>query len=176
MYGIGKGLTLKNFVTDTHFREHVKVFDSLPASKEEIVKAGEQVIVCLYSWKPEEGLDGLRFRRCAKRCPLVLPRFSHKASIRVYHQFMQWKGKEKQVTAEEWGWRLNDDGQLVPEAPEALLRVVRCNCLSDCSNMRCTGKEHDFECSAACGHCRGTSCTYAAALDFDEDLDEDEND
>ena len=106
LYGIGKGLTLKNFVTDIHFREHVKVFDSLPASKEEIVKAGEQVIVCLYNWKPEEGLDGLRFRRCAKMCPLVLPRFSHKASIRVYHQFMQWKGKEKQVTAEEWGLSL----------------------------------------------------------------------
>ena len=59
LYGIGKGLILKNFVSDTHFREHVKVFDSLPASKEEIVKAGEQVIVCLYNWKPEEGLDGL---------------------------------------------------------------------------------------------------------------------
>ena len=67
LYGIGKGLTLKNFVSDTHFREHVKVFDSLPASKEEIVKAGEQVIVCLYNWKPEEGLDGLRFRRYCEK-------------------------------------------------------------------------------------------------------------
>ena len=98
-----------------------------------------------------------------------------------YHQFIQWKGKEKQVTAEEWGWRLNDDGQLVPimtqlqPALEALLRVVRCNCLSDCSSMRCTCKKHDLECSASCGHCRGTSCTNAAALDFDEDLDEDED-
>ena len=64
--------------------------------------------------------------------------------------------------------------QLQP-APEALLRVVRCNCLSDCSSMRCTCKKHDLECSAACGHCRGTSCTNAAALDFDEDLDEDED-
>ena len=59
LYGIGKGLPLKKFVSDTHFLEHVKVFNSVPASKEEIVKAGEQVIVCLYNWKPEEGLDGL---------------------------------------------------------------------------------------------------------------------
>ena len=66
MYGIGKGLPPKTFVSD-HFREHVKVFDSLPASKEEIVKAGEQVIVCLYNWKPEEGLDGLRFRRYCEK-------------------------------------------------------------------------------------------------------------
>ena len=92
--------------------------------------------------------------------------------MRVYHPIIPWKGKEEQVPAEEWGWRLNDDGQ----APEALLRVVRCNCLSDCSSMRCTCEKHDLECSAACGHCRGTSCTNAAALDFDEDLDEDEDD
>ena len=125
LYGIGKGLPLKNFVSDTHFREHVKVFDSLPASKEEIVKAGEQVIVCLYNWKPEEGLDGLRFRRYCEKVfignsqiqPQSLPPTSAAASyhsMRVYHQFIQWKDKEKQVAAEAWGWRLNDDGQQVP--------------------------------------------------------------
>lgn len=76
---------------------------------------------------------------------------------------------------------MNDDGQLVPimtqlkPASESLLRVVRCNCLSDCSSMRCICKKHDLECSAACGYCRGISCTNTAALDFDEDLDEDED-
>ena len=35
-------------------------------------------------------------------------------NMRVYHPVIQWKGKEEQVPAEEWGWRLNDDGQLVP--------------------------------------------------------------
>ena len=122
---IGKGLPLKKFVSDTHFREHVKVFDSLPVSKEEIVKAGELLIVCLYNWKPEEGLDGLRLRHYCEKVstgtsqiqPQSLPPTFAAASyhsMRVYHQFIQWKGKEKQVTAEEWGWRLNDDGQLVP--------------------------------------------------------------
>ena len=81
--------------------------------------------------------------------PQSLPPTSAAASyhsMRVYHQFIQWKGKEKQVTAEEWGWRFNDDGKLVPimtqlqPALEAFLRVVRCNCLSDCSSMRCTCK------------------------------------
>lgn len=57
-------------MSDTHFREHAKVFDSLPVSKEELVNAGEQLIVCLYNWKPEEGLDGLRLRRyCEKVSP-----------------------------------------------------------------------------------------------------------
>ena len=45
-FGICKGLPLKKFVSDTHFGEFVKVFDSLSESKEEIVKAGEQNIVC----------------------------------------------------------------------------------------------------------------------------------
>ncbi|CAH3181919.1 unnamed protein product, partial [Porites evermanni] len=109
IHAISGCLPLKKFVSDTHFREHVKVFDSLPASKEEIVKAGE-------------GLDGLRFRRYCEKVstgtfqiqPQSLTPTSTAASyhsMRVYHQFIQWKGKEKQVTAEEWGWRLNDDGQ-----------------------------------------------------------------
>ena len=94
---------------------------------------------------------------------------------------MRWKGKEKQVTAEEWGWRLNDDGQLVPimtqlqPAPEYLLRDVRCTACLIVVACDAYVKKHDLECSAACGHCRGTSCTNAAALDFDEDLDEDED-
>ena len=81
LYGISKGRPLKKFVSDTHFREHVKVFDSLPASKEEIVKAGEQVIVCLYNGDPEEELDGLRFRRYYLKVPTGTSRFSHKACL-----------------------------------------------------------------------------------------------
>ena len=103
-------------------------------------------------------------------------------SMRVYHQLIQWKGEKQQVPVEEWGWRLNDD-QLVPiiaylqAAPEALLRIVRGNGLSDCSSMRCTC-ENMIKCSVACGHCRSTNCTNAAVLqlDFDEDVGEDEDD
>lgn len=93
-------------------------------SKEEIVNAGEQLIDCLYNLKPEEGLDGLGLGRYCEKASTgtsqiqsqsLAPTFAAASyhSMRVYHQFIQWKGKEKQVTAEEWGWRLNDDGQLV---------------------------------------------------------------
>ena len=81
LYGISKGRPLKKFVSDTHFREHLKVFDSLPVSKEEIVKAGEQVIVCLYNGDPEEELDGLRFRRYYLKVSTGTSRFSHKACL-----------------------------------------------------------------------------------------------
>ena len=100
------------------------MFDSLPVSKEEIVNAGEQLIVCLYNWKPEEGLDGLRLRRYCEKVSTgtsqiqpqcLAPTFPAASyySMRVYNQFIQWKGREKQVTAEEWGRRVNDVGQLV---------------------------------------------------------------
>ena len=102
--------------------------------------------------------------------------------MRVYHQLIQWKGEKQQVPVEERGWRLNDD-QLVPiiaylqAAPEASLRIVRGNGLSDCSSMRCTC-ENMIKCSVACGHFRSTICTNAAVLqlDFDEDVGEDEDD
>ena len=81
LYGISKGRPLKKFVSDTHVREQVKVFDSLPASKEEIVKAGEQVIVCLYNGVAEKELDGLRFRRCYLKVSTGTSRFSHKACL-----------------------------------------------------------------------------------------------
>ena len=126
LYGIGKGLPLKNFVSDTHFREHLKVFDRLPASKGEIVKGGEQVIVCLYNWKPEEGLNGLQFRRYREKVftgtsqiqPQSLPPTSAAASyhsMRVYHQVSSGRAKRsKQLLKSGILWRLNDDGQLVP--------------------------------------------------------------
>ena len=96
---IGKGLPLKKFVSDTHFREHVKVFDSLPVSKEQIVKADELLIVCLYNWKPEEGLDGLRLRHYCEKVSTGTSQIQPQSlastfaaasyhSMRVYHQFI----------------------------------------------------------------------------------------
>jgi len=31
----------------------------------------------------------------------------------------------------------------LPPAPSELLRIIRCNCQTDCSSMRCTCKKHD---------------------------------
>jgi hypothetical protein len=32
--------------------------------------------------------------------------------------------------------------------------VIRCNCQTDCSTMRCSCKKHGLRCSIACGNCR----------------------
>ena len=36
-------------------------------------------------------------------------------------------------------------------APNKLQKIIRCNCQTDCSNMRCTYKRHNVKCSVACG-------------------------
>ena len=76
------------------------MFESLPVSKDEIVKAGEQVIVCLYNGNPGGGLDGLLFCRYCEKVststfqiqPQSLPPTSAAASyhsMRVYQQIIQ---------------------------------------------------------------------------------------
>lgn len=58
----------------------------------------------------------------------------------------------------------------LPPAPEALLRVVRCNCKKDCQSKRCTCRKHGLVCSVACGGCKWLSCTNSPSF---EELDSD---
>jgi len=53
-------------------------------------------------------------------------------------------------------------------------KIIRCNCHTDCSSMRCTCKKHNMTCSPACGNCRGSGCTNSDNLE-DEDSALDEN-
>ena len=79
LYGISKGLPSKKFLSDTHLREHVKVFDSLPGSKEGIVKVVNNSLFVFTMGGLEKGLMDYDFVAIMKRCPLVLPRFSLEA-------------------------------------------------------------------------------------------------
>ena len=58
-------------------------------------------------------------------------------------------------------------------APENLLRVIRCNCMPDCSTLRCACKKHNIECSPACENCRGSGCTNILQLPCGDDEDGD---
>ena len=62
----------------------------------------------------------------------------------------------------------------LPPAPEDLLKVIRCNCKKDCSSMRCTCRKHGLECSMACGHCKGLSCSNSLTVDELDDMDLDD--
>ena len=86
-----------------------------------------------------------------------------------------------ELLPEEWGWR-EIDGVLIPvqtdlpPAPDDLLQVIRCNCQSDCSSLRCTCRKHNVKCSLACGNCRGSGCMNSDPLAHEEvDNDDDNN-
>ncbi|CAG2214623.1 unnamed protein product [Mytilus edulis] len=62
VYGIGKRLAPKKVMNNDHFKEQAVVFMSENKSKEEVIKAGEEALVCFFGGLPYEGLDILRFR------------------------------------------------------------------------------------------------------------------
>ena len=96
-------------------------------------------------------------------------------SARVYYQVQEWMD-HRTLDPQQWGWTL-EEGQLdptttdLPAALESLLKIVRCNCKTDCNSRRCTCRKIGLECSVACGECRGTSCSNSSAVE-DEDIDD----
>jgi hypothetical protein len=129
-----------------------------------------------------ESSQHYRCRTCSKQVtsyvqPQSLPPTSDAAkyhSLRVYCQIQQWKGSGVAISPTEWGCSESNGGLVpvqtnLPPAPQELLRVIRCNCKSDCSGPRCTCKKHDVECSPACGNCRGSGCSNSNRLLLDED-------
>ena len=59
--------------------------------------------------------------------------------FRVLLQVLKWIGDDS-LKPEEWGW-LNIDNKLCPKttnknpAPDSLLKIIGCNCSSDCSTL-----------------------------------------
>ena len=53
---------------------------------------------------------------------------------------------------ESWGWECTDAGfkptttDIAP-APQELLKIIRCNCATDCTTTRCSCQKHGMKCS-----------------------------
>jgi hypothetical protein len=185
LYGIGKGVALKKLFVNNHFLKQSEVFSNVGSTKQEIATAGEEALLCLYNAKPGEKLDFLRYKCFCEKVaastkyvePKSLPPTSAAAqqhSYRVYSQVQEWKGTDTHLNPENWGWKVNG-GTMIPimtdlePAPKAILEIIRCNCKEGCSTMRCSCKKHGIDCSAACGNCRGVSCTNSPKPHLDED-------
>ena len=176
LFGIGKSASLKKFRSSKQFQELAKVFNRESANEREISNAGEQALVLLYNGKTSDSLDSLRYKHFHEKVatnnlhihPKTLPPTSAAAkyhSLRVYFQVNEWKGRGTELNPLDWGWKKSRTGSLMPmltdlpPAPDALLKMIRCSCQSDCSSMRCTCRKHNVDCSPACGNCRGSSCS-----------------
>ncbi len=184
LYGIGKGTSLSKFKASSIFREQAKVFNSDSASTRDVVDAGEKALIVVYNGKLTDTLRHKRFceKVASKKShvkPQSLPPTLAEAkyhSLRVYLQVQEWKGSPDGRHPSDWGWQECDEGFVpiqtsLPPAHEHLLKVIRCNCKSDCSTLRCSCKKHNIECTPACGNCKGTGCTN---ISFDNDTDDEE--
>ena len=97
-------------------------------------------------------------------------------SLCVYYQVQEWKGAGDGLLPEEWGWKESEEmfvpvtTDLLP-APDDLLRIIRCNCHTDCGTMRCSCKKHGIACSIVCGNCKGSGCMNSTPNEDDSDDD-----
>jgi len=172
LFGIGKGTALKKAQTDELFVKQAEVFCSVQNS-EAIREAGEKALVHLYGGRVCDTLNVLRKKKFSDKvsksitCVEVqsLPPTSDAAkyhSYRVYYQVQVWMGKGDDLKPENWGWILRR-GEFEPktmdssQAPESLLKFIRCQCKGDCDSKRCSCRKHELECSSAC-YCKGVSC------------------
>jgi len=133
----------------------------------DVVAAGDEALVALLGGKPGVCLDSLRYQRYFEKLATktsyiqpqklppsaAAPRFHR---LRVYLQEKQRQGEDAEMLIEDWGWKVIGD-QLVPvaadlpPAPDSLVQLIRCNCLSDCRTMRCICRKNGMQCSPACG-------------------------
>ena len=189
LFGIGKGSILKKFKTNLILKQSAEVFDSQAASPHAIQSAGERALVVMYNGK-NETLDALRYKKYCEKVatsvkhlePRQLPPTSAAAkyhSYRVYLQVCLWKDSDCDLEPESWGWTQHESGLIptmtdLPPAPESLIKIIRCNCSTDCSSGRCSCQKHGMKCSPACGQCHGSACSNASPFISSIDEDEDE--
>ena len=87
-------------------------------------------------------------------------------------KFMSGWGSRTNWT-QKWGWlqtrgRHEPRTTYLPSAPYDLLKVVRCQCITDCDTRMCTCKNYGLEYSAACGEFKWISCTNSLLIPGEE--------
>ena len=139
LYSIEKSVALQKFKRENRFKTS---FSSPSSTKEEIIAAGEKLLLLVYSEKGDVTLDKLRLTRfCEKVAASMkvvslesLPPTSAAASfhsLHVYHQVQVWKGRED-LDPELRGWvvkgsKLFPVYMSKPPVPARLLKPFRCN-------------------------------------------------
>ncbi|KAB0802718.1 hypothetical protein PPYR_04904 [Photinus pyralis] len=163
------------------------IFKDPSTSPEDIEEAGEKLFLAIYKAPAHQNnLNELRYSAFLKAAMkpksdmATLPPTkgaSKQHSLRAYLQIQQWLGNP--LPPIQWGWVKGKDGILNPVytkdpvAPESILKMIFCRCMTGCG-VRCGCRKAGITCSGACG-CLG-SCTNGAPVEesIDEDLDFDE--
>ena len=183
-YGLGKGLSLKRFTSSALFRDKAEQFFKKGAIVDDVIDVGEAALVCLYTGKEGDNLDGQRYAKFCNKvatnkvfrlCPRPLQLRDTTACEYTCWYISGWVSAIMKET--DW-WLMKKDENLVPvmtDLPPA--PAIRCNCTTDCSTARCNCRKHSLGCSPACGQCRVIGCSNITAADIsDEDDDDDDDD
>ena len=168
---IGKVSVLHKYKQSKKFQRLAAVFLNEFSNKEDIVDAGEKLMLEISgASKGEESMDDFRFlnynRIKKSKSPVKLQLLGPTSdataqhSLRVYHQVQAWKGRD--LVPFEWGWTLNSGKVMpvkmtLPPVPPELLKVIRCSCETECKD-NCTCVQYKLKCSALCTRCRGHLC------------------
>lgn len=92
---------------------------------------------------------------------------------RVYYQVQEWLHPNNSLKPENYGWK-NVQGILYPikmnqpAAPENILNIIVCGCKTGCGKA-CGCRKNGIECSTACTHCHGSSCTNSSQVNEEND-------
>ncbi len=187
IFGVGKKTVFQKLVNDnSSLQACAKVFCLPKAGQATIESIGCKAMVSLFNGMQSDSLESLRYSFLCKKVataksfvkPERLPPTTSATNLhsrRTYLQVMQWIGMNEGMDPTEWGWDVQGD-KLVPlmmdksPAPETLLKMIRCTCISGCSTLRCSCKKHGLECTSACGQCQNGNCNNIIMnLVFDDD-------
>lgn len=86
----------------------------------------------------------------------------------IDHQVQEWKGRADTGVGMEGQQRLAPVQTDKPQATQSLLKIIRCNCRTECQTAGCACKKHGLRSSSASGECIGISCLNSSQPDVSE--------
>ena len=166
IHNTGKNKLIKSKILENN-KDAVNVFYGASSSKEQIITAGEKILLKLFGKNKASSLDELRYILFKKRLksatkktrvnPRNLPPSSSAAGfhcLRVYHQIQEWLGRSLDPC--EYGW-CRKEGHLEPMtfegpiAPEHVIKSISCKCkTSNCKSGRCSCNKFGLDCTEMC--------------------------
>ncbi|CAG9818900.1 unnamed protein product [Phaedon cochleariae] len=181
-FGVGKKKVLSIYEKNHFLSDIVSVFKDEDATPRQLSVAGEKFVVALYGGNIDtDTVNDLRYRifsnsvaksrfHLARLLPTRDAAQYH--SLRTHIQVQTWLGNKKSPSV--WRWTLTKRW-LIPittttdAAPEKLLHMIQCKCMTGCSTGACNCKKAGLRCSAICKNCAGNACENSPETELNEE-------
>ena len=174
LHSVGSRTVLQNFLKNQEFRNLLKILTLPSSERQDILQAGEKMLLLLLGAKRENNLDELRSRkyfekisgptRQAVEAEALGPTSdaAQQHVLRMYYQVQEWRG-DNVLDPLSWGWQMTKQGMMPiemtkPIAPPELLKIIKCGCKTDCTRKNCSCRQYGVVCTNICSGCRGVSC------------------